>query len=152
MTMTNAQAALIAAANAAVRGSAVPLEPVLKRAAAYLQWLEAQDKPVPEATLVKLEPETGFEQAARAITQCKAVSNDYTRCLLASGHQPPHRNSHEGVHWVDKPVEPTHFLTAPTEAYAVCGRLTGRTEDGNRRATVRTGEVTCPECKEALGL
>lgn len=146
MSMTNAQAALIAASNAAVRGSAVPLEPVLKRAAAYLQWLEAQDEP-------EAEPES--EPVRRVIVQCEAVSLHGIHCLLAGGHEGPHSNSHEGAHWDDIPavtVRVTHFVTEPGAAYTVCGRITGRTEEGYRRITTLVSDVTCDTCKEALGL
>lgn len=156
MTMTNAQAALIAAANAAVRGSAVPLEPVLKRAAAYLQWLDAQDAPEP----VK-EAEAAPAEVRRAITQCTSTSDAYTRCLLAAGHLLPHRNSTDGVHWDDKGEEwdskakadrPVHFITAPGSAETVCGRATGVTEHGKRKTTTTVADVTCINCKTELGL
>ena len=87
MTMTNAQAALIAAANAAVRGTAVPMEPVLKRAAAYLLWLDEQDAVrEPQVEIRKPNP-AGVIHKPQAIVQCEATSANHTRCLLASGHQ-----------------------------------------------------------------
>lgn len=146
MTMSNAQAALIAASNAAVRGSAVPLEPVLKRAAAYLQWLEAQDKPVvPLVELRKVEP----------ITQCKAASTNYTPCLRPEGHEGEHRNSTEGEYWGDEPARRApvvHFLTDPNAQNSVCGVQRGRTENGTARVTILPRDVSCPTCKEVLGL
>lgn len=145
MTMTNAQAALIAASNSAVRGSAVPVEPVLRRAAAFLLWLDSQEEPIEVA-----KPNAaGVIHKPQAIVQCEAASTNYTRCMLASGHTGQHRNSAEGEYWDDKPraTGPSKHFAAGTMT-AVCGQVLGP----GHLMTMHVGETTCGPCKEALGL
>lgn len=151
MTMSNAQAALIAAANAAVRGSAVPVEPVLKRAAAFLLWLDSQDDKLDgEINLVSINE----LHKPKTIVQCDAASANYTRCLLAKGHKTEHRNSQEGEYWGgEEPAEPkpepvTHFYTGLDSAYAPCGKVMLN----DMQVTAFIDDVTCGDCREALGL
>lgn len=156
MTMTNAQAALIAASNSAVRGSAVPVEPVLRRAAAFLLWLDSQEEPAPEAVAVS-QRHYNEQHKPESIVQCTAASANYTRCLLASGHKGDHRNSTEGEYWsttatyVPEP-RPVHFVTEPGAPSAVCGISTAITEAGKRLVTTSFDRLTCDTCKEELGL
>jgi hypothetical protein len=144
--MTNAQAALIAASNSAVRGSAVPVEPVLRRAAAFLLWLDSQEQQA------NVNAPIAVHHKPQAIVQCEAASTNYTRCMLASGHKGEHRNSAEGEYWEDATERPVHFIPSPSARHTVCGRGTGVTENGYRRVTTSVMGVTCDTCKEDLGL
>lgn len=144
MTMSNAQAALIAAANQSVRGSAVAIEPVLKRAEAYLEWLEGKDT-AGKPHEVRKEP----------IVQCTAASANYTRCMLASGHKGEHRNSQEGEYWggekpvaILPPLPVVHFYTGLDSAYAPCGKFMAN----ETPVSAVLDAVTCTACRGALGL
>lgn len=156
MSMTNAQAALIAAANASVRGSAVPVGPVLKRAEEYLEWLEAHDA-------TDDTPGPVLSQQKHTIKQCTAVSRMFAaRCLLAEhGPEVEHRNSAEGIHWTDEeqvhahrldqggPYEPpVHFRASDRALRTTCGKPF----EYGVMSTLTIGAVTCRQCKEELGL
>jgi hypothetical protein len=112
---------------------------VLRRANAFLHWLDEQDR--------VREPQVEIRKPI-SVTQCAAASANYTRCLLASGHQGEHRNSHEGEYWDDKPVAVTHFYTGLDSAYAPCGEFMRNETPVSASLDV----VTCERCKEALGL
>lgn len=146
MAMTNAQAALIAASNSAVRGSAVPVEPLLRRAEELLAWLDSQDAPedVNLASIRELHK-------PKAIVQCTAASANYTPCLLAAGHQGEHRNSTQGEYWGDAPAAPeppVHFYTGLNSAYAPCGVFM----QNESPVSTSIDHVTCVPCRVALGL
>lgn len=121
--MSNAQAALIAAATQASRGNAMGIEPMLVRAGKFKAWLDAQDAeaatPWGECDggcackaskhhegCFATDPDVVAAQrasqraASTPITVCghqhvsKAVGGYTTTCALASGHAGVHRVTH----------------------------------------------------------
>lgn len=153
--MTNAQAALMAAAATDTAGD---LDNVLYVASEYLSWLAAQDN-APRA-----EPQ---------VAQCASLSSGGTRCdgwaPLGERHSGKHFNSKHGTIWgddepadsapkvIDKPATVTaparHFLPSPDAGVTTCGLdlFTGNRWAGLKVSTA-VKDVTCDRCKVELGL
>jgi hypothetical protein len=142
MSMTNAQAALIAAARGPYKG----VDNTLSLASEYLSWLAAQDKAGP---------------APAPAAQCPLGF----RCDEPHAADSLHHNDEEGILWaesepvvIEKPatVEAPfrHFLPSTGARHATCG-LGMNGVDGRwagLKVTTFVRDVTCPTCKVELGL
>ena len=141
MSMTNAQAALIAAAGTGYRDA----ESVLEAANEYFQWLDAQD---------------AFEHPADPWRQCESISPGSSRCNKAAGHEGKHINDKHGTAWSDGSTAEsagTVVHTTPARHFFPLGAESnftpcGISRDNTLSTTEFTGDVTCTACREALGL
>jgi hypothetical protein len=149
MSMTNAQAALLAAALQVLRGLGDNDRATLAIAGDYLEWLNDRDADY-------------VDTPAEPRAKCGQKSPNGFRCTYEPhpGYT-MHHNDEEGVVWydtprvIDKPAEVAtpaaaslrHFLPAPSAHLTTCG-----IENRAAKVTTFVRDVTCGHCKEELGL
>ena len=150
MSMTNAQAALLAAARMGDNDRAT-----LAIAGDFLEWLNDRDADYRDTPNPELQVE-----------QCKSLSRGGSRCdgwaTVGDRHAGKHFNAKHGTVWeddeprvIDKPAEVAtpaaaslrHFLPAPSAHLTTCG-----IENRAAKVTTFVRDVTCGHCKEELGL
>lgn len=146
MSLTNRQAALIAATNYIVEGD---LADVYEIARGFESWLNRGDAP-PEPVVPVRAP----------VLQCPIVSGGGVPCELDEGHDGGHKNHHDGISWgkvehvIAKPQRIKdhlrHFTGGISTPTTACGLPIAPGLELTFRP--RADVVTCEACRTALGL
>ena len=170
MSMTNAQAALIAASKSPYGGSAN----VISFAAEYLEWLDSKDNNNEQPVIPTMTGGVDWEHVPSHTRrpQCTDVNSSGARCDLPADHAGKHENDHDSSTWgwitnnghrkeapvvIDKPSTPPvaprrHFLPSTAAEHTTCGLAINRDQKVLLKVTNLVGDVTCAVCKEELGL